>query len=245
MKHRNPKANLTPVQKERRRRFEMLVDRYQDQDEAAKELGFNTTGQVSNLVTGSRGMGGRIAQRLDEVMGKPKGVFTLALDVPWPGFLESNQKGAGAIKSGGAGFHENIYDISDYGQAGSYELHIGDIESEIRLMSIPRELLEEHGFDIENVKTVVINDDAQAPSCIKGNYVAFNVGHKPPMKNNTYYVIEIGGDLTLRKTSFRPDGTLVLKCTNPIYDEHIITPDNIRLIKVIGEFVCFLGITLP
>lgn len=234
---------IETVQKERQERFKTLLHRYQNQEEAAVKLGFGGPAPISNLKTGKKKMGEKLAGRIEELAGLPRGVFVDPLSTPWPGHNDSHLN---TVNEAGQTDRvvANLDGAISYENAGSFEFWSNTVDREIRLMAIPTTVLEQENCSIEDVKNVLISDNAQSPRIVKGDFVSMNVNRIKPVENDTYYVIQVNEQFTLRKTVYRTDGSLTLKCLNPEHEEENISADNIGSLNIVGRYVCFQGMSI-
>lgn len=123
----------------------------------------------------------------------------------------------------------------------SYELWRGEVESEIRLMSVPSHWLEANGYTADQLKNIQMPDDSQADRIRKGDLVAVNIEWGGTLKNDTLYAVLIGNKYTLRRTAFQANKSLVLRCRNDQYPDETIEEPDIGTLDILGEFALFFG----
>lgn len=124
----------------------------------------------------------------------------------------------------------------------SYELWRGEVEAEIRFMTVPVDWLETEGLIVDQIKTIEMPDNSQADRIRKGDIVAVNVVWDGNVKNDTMYAIRIGGQHTLRRTAFQANGNLILRCRNDEeYPDETVSRYEISELDILGEFLRFQG----
>ena len=132
----------------------------------------------------------------------------------------------------------------DHVSIQSYEMWAGDIETEIRHMTVPAHWLADEGFSSAQIKSICMPDDSMAPMVMRGFEIAVNVRWGGTIKNGLYYALQIGDILTIRLVEHQFNGGLLLRPENSRYADQLVSASAIHRLTIIGEAVRFQG-TFP
>ena len=125
----------------------------------------------------------------------------------------------------------------DLTRVQSYELWSGEINTEVRGMSVPTEWVEEDGVDAASLVSIKLSDDAQGQPG-KGSVVVVNMDYGKNLKNDKLYAIRLGDSYTLRLVAILGSGDIRLCCANPDYKhaEEQIKKDDVGNLDILGEY---------
>lgn len=123
----------------------------------------------------------------------------------------------------------------------SYELWQGQVEKEIRFMSVSMNWLEKEGYSEGQIISIEMPDDSQAGLVNRGYEVAVNIEWGNELINDVYYAIKIGGSVTIRRVEYTYVDDIMLRCQNPDYSDQIVSKKEIEKLDVVGIAVRFQG----
>lgn len=123
----------------------------------------------------------------------------------------------------------------------SYELWRNEVAQEIRFMSVPQDWLEKNGYSVDQLKSMNMPDDSQAPRVRRGDTIVVNIEWGTILQNDCIYAVKLGGQYTLRRIAYRSNGCVVLSCANGNYADETIGKTEISNIDVLGQAVRFEG----
>lgn len=82
--------------------------------------------------------------------------------------------------------------------------------------------------------TVTVSGDSMEPTLADGDVIIVDTT-RTAVDASGIYVVELGGDLLVKRVQRRMDGSLVLKSDNAAYDPEHIQPDAAHALRVLGR----------
>ena len=227
--------SLTQVQKLRHRRFVQLVAGFKNQELAGIALGMSTQ-QVSNYVTGSKGMGEKLAERIELSAGKPAGWLSTdgddLMDVPSIAkyrirYLKEGNKDEVTIKQ--------FKDIRWAAGAGSVNSEYGEIDD----LSFKRSYMERNNLRPESCIAAAASGRSMEPTINDGDIMLINLLEKNiRAKDGLIFAFVVGNDCRVKRVFTTMSGDIRLVSDNldkSEYPDEIITASATDQLHVAGR----------
>lgn len=203
----------------RKQRLAELTANRGDKARLSREADLSAS-QISQWLSGERNMSEDTAREIER-----------ARDLP-VGWMDSATMNSSPLESEGIHKHENIQ---------SYEFWRGEVETEIRVMSVSTEWLKAEGYTKNQIKSIVMPDDSQVGLVNRGYEVAINTDWGGELINDLYYAIKIGGLVTIRRVEYTYSGDVMLRCLNSEYAEQTVSKSDVVNLDIAGVAVRFQG----
>lgn len=241
----DPLKKQTPIHAERARRFVLLLERYRTQIEAADALGFNQPSMISAIKKKRRNIGEEVARRLEELGDLKSGVFVNPLETSWnPVEKDTNSldfRSSVINTSRNVSDNTVVYGDVTHVRIETHESWIdGETQKESR-MTVPSAWISSNGFNADGLKSITMPDNSQSSLVLEGYEIAIHIDFDGELKNNAFYALKIGGNITLRKIEYKATGGAMLRCVSNDYADESVTLDELANIEVIGQAVMFQG----
>lgn len=77
-------------------------------------------------------------------------------------------------------------------------------------------------------------DDSMSDSINMGDVVLIDNSQS---RGNGVFALRIGGELTVRRLQFSPDGSIKLISDNPSYEDHVVAPADTKRLDIAGKVI--------
>lgn len=227
---------LTPVQKIRKQNFKLLIQKYGSNVAAGHALSMSEQ-QVSNYSTAAKGMGEKLAARIEEAAKLKTG----SLSSPdFEAHLHATNNAGSMARQKVIASITAVQSSPGYFRLQTYDDWIGDNQG-ISLMSVPVDWLKEQNLDPNSLKTIKMPDESQRGLVGMGFDVAVNIGAKDTIVNDLHYAIKIGGVITIRRFEIQYNDDIIMRCTNPDFTDQRVISNDVESLEIIGVAVRFQG----
>lgn len=241
-----PMPELTPIQQIRQRNFARLVrERYGNNNDAARAWGMSAS-QVSNYARGTRGMGEKLARRIERAAKLADGSLSIEyreheqpqaqIGIPNEHALKINDNLTDRSHNRSTQERVFVQNFHEWQSAGS--------SNALPRVSVSASLLARHGLSVDDVKYIEMPDESQSDRIRAGDLVVINVAWDGDVKSDQVYALMIGGVLTLRKAEVLPNTDVVLKCHSERYTDTTIKSADLPSLDIAGVVITFEPQTL-
>jgi phage repressor protein C with HTH and peptisase S24 domain len=91
-------------------------------------------------------------------------------------------------------------------------------------------------LDPEKLAVVRVVGDSMMPTLLDGDDIMLDLRNVKPSAD-AIYVIEVAGDVRVKRLQPRIDGSIIIKSDNPAYETEIISAPDTERLRVLGRAV--------
>jgi phage repressor protein C with HTH and peptisase S24 domain len=131
----------------------------------------------------------------------------------------------------------------DYVQVPRYGVDVSagpgsSVEGELVLdrLAFSRRWIKFRGLDPEKLAVVRVVGDSMMPTLLDGDDIMLDLRNVKPSAD-AIYVIEVAGDVRVKRLQPRIDGSIIIKSDNPAYETEIISAPDTERLRVLGRAV--------
>ncbi|MBF0614102.1 MAG: helix-turn-helix transcriptional regulator [Magnetococcales bacterium] len=92
-------------------------------------------------------------------------------------------------------------------------------------------------LDIQRTAMIYVNGDSMIPTLHPDDVVLVDMREQDRVSANAVYVIQVDGDLFVKRLQKMTNGNVVVKSDNPHYDTETILPGEMGRLNVVGKVV--------
>lgn len=133
---------------------------------------------------------------------------------------------------------EDYYFVPRYDVQASAGYGVANFEERVvDFMAFKREWIRDRlGVDPRHLLTIQAIGDSMSPTIRDGDIILVhtNVTH---VKENAIYVLNVGGDLMVKRVQKKLDGTLIIISDNPAYERETLRSSEAEQLRVVGQAI--------
>jgi len=94
------------------------------------------------------------------------------------------------------------------------------------------------GASAKSLALISVKGDSMEPTLSNGDLVLVDTLSRK-IEANAIYVIQFWGALLVKRVQRKVDGTVIIRCDNPIYEPETVSGDLVEQLNVIGRVVWY------
>lgn len=204
----------------RQKRLKELTDKRGEKKRLAEDSGLNPS-QITSWLSGAKKMSENSARLIEQVRNLPNG------------WMDSDNMD---LSFDSPQMDNHVYIVS-------FEFFSGQVDREIRFMSVSSAWLTSEGHSRDDVVSIEMPDDSQYGIVSRGFEVAINTNWGKKLKNNRYYAVRFGDSPpTVRRVEIQFNDDVLLKSINPDYTDQLVPANQVHELNIVGEAIKFQGV---
>jgi transcriptional regulator with XRE-family HTH domain len=166
----------------------------------------------------------------------------LGVNVGWlrdgagPKYQEGQERPAQAAASMAGAQAEYVmvprYDLND----NSHDLILHSDQVVDYLAFRPDWIRQTLGVQHNDIILLTVRGDSMAPTLNNNDLVLVDM-RANKVEDNAIYVLQLNGALVIKRVQRKFNGTVVIKCDNPAYEDEFLTPEEAHHLAVLGRVV--------